>query len=49
MSDLNLFESELWERNQISPDLQEGIKASIERRPPDFKTGAGVPEFDVSI
>ncbi len=48
MSDLNLFESELWERNQISPDLEEGIKASIERRPPDFKTEAGVPKFDVS-
>ncbi len=47
MSDLYLFESELWERNQISPDLQEGIKASIEKRPPSFKTEAGVPKFDL--
>jgi len=46
MSDLYLFESELWERNQISPDLQEGIRASIEKRPPDFKPEAGVPKFD---
>jgi len=47
MSDLYLFESELWERNQLSPDLQEGIKASIEKRPPDFKPEAGVPKFDL--
>ncbi|MDD5399144.1 MAG: enoyl-CoA hydratase/isomerase family protein [Dehalococcoidia bacterium] len=47
MSDLHLFESELWERNQISPDLQEGIMASIEKRPPSFKTEAGVPKFDL--
>jgi enoyl-CoA hydratase len=46
MSDLYLFESELWERNQISPDLQEGIKASLEKRPPDFKPESGVPKFD---
>ncbi|MFA5079612.1 MAG: enoyl-CoA hydratase/isomerase family protein [Dehalococcoidia bacterium] len=45
MSDLNLFESELWERNQLSPDLQEGITASIEKRPPAFKTESGVPKF----
>jgi enoyl-CoA hydratase/carnithine racemase len=47
MSDLYLFESELWERNQISPDLQEGIKAAIEKRPPEFKPDAGVPKFDL--
>jgi enoyl-CoA hydratase/carnithine racemase len=45
MSDLNLFESELWERNQLSPDVQEGITASIEKRPPAFKTESGVPKF----
>jgi enoyl-CoA hydratase/carnithine racemase len=47
MSDLYLFESELWERNQISPDLQEGIRAAIEKRPPEFKPDAGVPKFDL--
>ncbi|MBN1691736.1 MAG: enoyl-CoA hydratase/isomerase family protein [Dehalococcoidia bacterium] len=47
MSDLHLFESELWERNQLSPDLQEGIMASIEKRPPAFKTESGVPKFDL--
>jgi enoyl-CoA hydratase/carnithine racemase len=47
MSDLHLFESELWERNQLSPDLQEGITASIEKRQPSFKTEAGVPKFDL--
>jgi len=45
MADLNLFESELWERNQLSPDVQEGITASIEKRPPAFKTESGVPKF----
>jgi enoyl-CoA hydratase/carnithine racemase len=45
MSDLNLFESELWERNQLSPDVQEGITASIEKRPPAFKIESGVPKF----
>jgi enoyl-CoA hydratase len=48
MSDLYLFESELWERNQISPDLQEGIRAAIEKKPPEFKPDAGVPKFDLS-
>jgi enoyl-CoA hydratase len=48
MSDLYLFESELWERNQISPDLQEGISAAIEKKPPEFKPDAGVPKFDLS-
>jgi enoyl-CoA hydratase/carnithine racemase len=47
MSDLYLFESELWERNQISPDLQEGIRAALEKRPPEFKPDAGVPKFDL--
>ena len=47
MSDLYLFESELWERNQISPDLQEGIRAAIEKRPPEFKPDSGVPKFDL--
>jgi len=47
MSDLFLFESELWERNQISPDLQEGIKAAIEKRAPEFKPDAGMPRFDL--
>lgn len=49
MSDLYLFEAELWERNQLSPDVQEGIKASIEKRPPDFKPNAGVSGFDTPV
>jgi len=47
MSDLYLFESELWERNQISPDMAEGIKAAIEKRPPHYVTEAGVAKFDI--
>ena len=47
MSDLYLFESELWERNQISPDMAEGIKAAMEKRPPRYVTEAGVPKFDI--
>ncbi len=46
MADLYLFESELWERNQISPDIQEGITAALEKRPPEFKTDTGVSGFD---
>jgi len=45
MADLFLFESELWESNQQSPDVQEGILASIEKRPPSFKSQPGVPRF----
>jgi len=47
MSDLYLFESELWERNQLSPDIQEGITAALEKRPPRYKPDAGVPKFDI--
>jgi enoyl-CoA hydratase/carnithine racemase len=47
MADLYLFESELWERNQISPDINEGIMAAIEKRPPKYIPGAGVPKFDI--
>ena len=36
MSNLFLFESELWERNQLSPDTAEGILAAIEKRTPNF-------------
>jgi len=38
MYNLFLLESELWERNQLSPDLSEGIKAALEKRPPHFQT-----------
>ena len=37
LSNLFLLESELWERNQLSPDIKEGITASIEKRPACFK------------
>jgi enoyl-CoA hydratase len=47
MSDLYLLESELWERNQLSPDMAEGIQAAIEKRPPLYKPEAGVPKFDI--
>jgi enoyl-CoA hydratase len=47
MADLYLFESELWERNQISPDMAEGIQAAIEKRPPHYIPEAGVPKFDI--
>jgi enoyl-CoA hydratase len=47
MSDLYLFESELWERNQLSTDMAEGIKAVIEKRPPLYVTEANVPKFDI--
>jgi len=46
MSDLYLFESELWERNQISPDMAEGFKAAIEKRPPRYVPETIVPKFD---
>lgn len=47
MADLYLFESELWERNQISPDMAEGIKAAIEKRPPHYVPETGVPKLDM--
>ncbi|MGA2160040.1 MAG: enoyl-CoA hydratase/isomerase family protein [Dehalococcoidia bacterium] len=47
MSDLYLLESELWERNQISPDMAEGIQAAIEKRPPHYVPEAGVPKFGI--
>ena len=43
LSNLFLLESELWERNQLSPDLQEGILASLEKRPPRFSAQDAQP------
>jgi enoyl-CoA hydratase len=40
LSHLFLLESELWERNQLSPDVYEGIMATVEKRPPRFKPEA---------
>ncbi len=41
MSNLFLLESELWERNQLSPDIREGILAAVEKRASDFKPEQG--------
>jgi enoyl-CoA hydratase/carnithine racemase len=47
MADLYLFESELWERNQMSPDFAEGFTAAIEKRPPHYVPEAGTPKLDI--
>jgi enoyl-CoA hydratase len=47
MADLYLFESELWERNHMSPDFAEGFTAAIEKRPPRYVPEAGFPKLDI--